>query len=41
MFSFVETRLFTRLVVDLLSDEDYGRLQDVLMKDPDAVLAAV
>jgi len=36
MFSFVETRLFTRLVVDLLSDEDYGHLQEVLMKDPDA-----
>jgi mRNA-degrading endonuclease RelE of RelBE toxin-antitoxin system len=36
MFSFVETRLFTKLVIDLLSDEEYGQLQEVLMRDPDA-----
>jgi mRNA-degrading endonuclease RelE of RelBE toxin-antitoxin system len=36
MFSFIETRLFTKLVVDYLSDDDYGSLQEALMRDPDA-----
>jgi len=36
MFSFIETRLFTRLVLEYLSDEDYGAMQQVLMKDPEA-----
>ena len=36
MFSFVETRLFTKLVVDYLMDEEYGDLQESLMRDPDA-----
>ena len=36
MFSFVETRLFTKLVVDYLTDEEYGDLQESLMRDPNA-----
>jgi len=36
MFSFIETRLFTKLVVEYLSDEEYGALQRALMMDPDA-----
>lgn len=36
MFSFVETRLFTKLVVEYLSDDDYAELQRTLMADPEA-----
>ncbi|MFO1401718.1 MAG: type II toxin-antitoxin system RelE/ParE family toxin [Steroidobacteraceae bacterium] len=36
MFSFIETRLFTKLVLDYLTDEDYAALQEALMVDPDA-----
>jgi hypothetical protein len=36
MFSFVETRLFTKLVLEYLTDEEYGALQGSLMRDPDA-----
>jgi hypothetical protein len=36
MFSFIETRLFTRLVIEYLTDEEYGALQESLMRDPDA-----
>lgn len=36
MFSFIETRLFTRLVLDYLTDDDYSALQKELMVDPDA-----
>jgi hypothetical protein len=36
MFSFIETRLFTKLVLDYLSDEEYAALQQVLAQDPDA-----
>lgn len=36
MFSFVETRLFTRLVEEYLSDDEYGRLQQALIDDPEA-----
>jgi mRNA-degrading endonuclease RelE of RelBE toxin-antitoxin system len=36
MFSFIETRLFTKLVVDYLSDEEYAALQLVLIRDPEA-----
>jgi mRNA-degrading endonuclease RelE of RelBE toxin-antitoxin system len=36
MFSFVETRLFTKLVVEYLTDDEYGDLQKSLMRDPDA-----
>jgi hypothetical protein len=35
-FSFIETRLFTKLVVDYLSDEEYTALQVALMRDPEA-----
>jgi mRNA-degrading endonuclease RelE of RelBE toxin-antitoxin system len=36
MFSFVETRLFTRLVREYLTDEDYSRLQRQLIEKPEA-----
>lgn len=36
MFSFIETRLFTKLVLEYLSDEEYGSLQQALIKDPEA-----
>lgn len=36
MFSFIETTLFTRLVSDYLSDEEYGKLQHELMNNPEA-----
>jgi mRNA-degrading endonuclease RelE of RelBE toxin-antitoxin system len=36
VFSFIETRLFTKLVVEYLSDADYAALQSALMRDPDA-----
>jgi len=36
MFSFVETRLFTKLVQDYLSDEEYRLLQQALIRDPEA-----
>lgn len=36
MFSFIETRLFSRLVEEYLSDDDYARLQRELMRDPEA-----
>ena len=32
MFSFIETRLFTRLVLEYLTDEEYGALQESLMR---------
>ena len=35
MFSFVETKLFTRLVGELLSDDEYALLQQALMADPE------
>ena len=35
MFSFIETRLFTRLVIEYLTDEEYGALQESLMRNPD------
>jgi hypothetical protein len=35
MFSFIETKLFTKLVTALLSDEEYSRLQEVLIRDPE------
>jgi mRNA-degrading endonuclease RelE of RelBE toxin-antitoxin system len=35
MFSFIETRLFTKLVLDYLTDEDYSALQQALIDDPD------
>lgn len=36
MFSFIETRLFTRLVLEYLSDEEYVTLQQALAQNPDA-----
>lgn len=34
MFSFIETKLFTRLVQEYLSDDEYRQLQKQLMEDP-------
>lgn len=36
MFSFIETRLFTKLALDYLSDDAYAALQEVLMRNPEA-----
>jgi mRNA-degrading endonuclease RelE of RelBE toxin-antitoxin system len=36
MFSFIETRLFTKLVLEYLNDDDYASLQEALVRDPDA-----
>ncbi len=36
MFSFIETRLFSRLVSEYLSDEEYAKLQQTLIDDPAA-----
>src|SRR6266446_5569093 len=35
VFSFIETRLFTRLVQDYLTDEEYQELQALLIEQPD------
>jgi hypothetical protein len=36
MISFVETRLFTRLVQEYLSDDEYSKLQQTLLANPEA-----
>lgn len=36
MFSFIETRLFTRLVQEYLDDDEYRELRRVLMDNPDS-----
>ena len=36
MFSFIETRLFSRLVQEYLADQEYGELQGELIRNPDA-----
>jgi len=36
MFSFVETKIFTKLVKEYLSDENYGQLQRELIRNPEA-----
>jgi mRNA-degrading endonuclease RelE of RelBE toxin-antitoxin system len=36
MFTFIETVLFTKLVREYLSDEEYGQLQQALIDDPEA-----
>ncbi|MBS0365923.1 MAG: type II toxin-antitoxin system RelE/ParE family toxin [Proteobacteria bacterium] len=36
MFSFIETRLFTKLVLDYLNDEEYSALQEALMRAPES-----
>jgi hypothetical protein len=35
MFSFVESKLFTRLVGDYLDDDEYSRLQEALAGNPE------
>ena len=35
-FSFIETRLFTRLVQEYLSDDEYQALQKLLIERPEA-----
>jgi hypothetical protein len=35
MFSFVETKLFTRLVQEYLSDDEYSQLQQALIANPE------
>ena len=36
MISFVETKLFTRLVLEYLSDDEYSELQQALIANPEA-----
>lgn len=36
MYSFIETRLFTRLAQECLSDDEYAELQRELIRDPEA-----
>jgi mRNA-degrading endonuclease RelE of RelBE toxin-antitoxin system len=36
MFSFIETRAFTKLVLDYLTDAEYAALQAALIADPEA-----
>lgn len=36
MYSFIETKRFTRLVTQYLSDEEYSLLQQALIEDPKA-----
>ena len=36
MFSFVESKLFTRLVGDYLSDDEYSQLQATLVEAPES-----
>lgn len=36
MYSFIETKLFTRLVQEYLSEEEYANLQSFLVQNPEA-----
>ncbi len=36
MISFIETKLFTRLVQEYLSDDEYSKLQQALLSEPEA-----
>jgi hypothetical protein len=36
VYCFIETKLFTRLVLEYLSDDEYQELQKVLINDPEA-----
>jgi hypothetical protein len=36
VFTFIETPLFTRLVTEYLSEEEYGELQVALIENPEA-----
>jgi hypothetical protein len=35
VFTFIETPLFTRLVTEYLSEEEYGELQVALIENPE------
>jgi hypothetical protein len=35
VLTFIETKLFSKLVVGLLSDDEYSRLQQALIADPE------
>ena len=35
MFTFIETKLFSRLIQEYLSDDEYRELQTILMTTPD------
>ena len=39
MYSFIETKLFSRLVVQYLTDEEYSKLQSTLIEDPEAAIS--
>ncbi len=41
MISFVETKLFTRLVQEYLSDDEYRALQQALLQDPRLALRSL
>lgn len=36
MYSFIETRLFTRLMRECLTDHEYSELQEILIANPEA-----
>lgn len=36
MYSFIETKLFTRLVGEFLTDEEYSKLQAALIENPES-----
>ena len=36
MFSFIETKLFSRLALEYLSDAEYAKLQEALIANPEA-----
>jgi mRNA-degrading endonuclease RelE of RelBE toxin-antitoxin system len=36
VLTFIETKLFSKLIVGLLSDDEYSRLQHALIADPEA-----
>jgi len=36
LFTFIETRLFSRLIKDYLTDEDYAALQQALIRNAEA-----
>jgi len=36
VFTFIETKLFTKLVDEYLSEDEYSRLQEALISDPES-----
>jgi hypothetical protein len=36
VFTFIETKPFTKLVQEYLADDEYARLQQAIAEDPDA-----